>query len=70
LRDDPENPQLETVVGKGYRFKGHVSVNESPAFKDPAPLDGSKIAYRRARIWLIGLATALLIVGCPLDSVV
>ena len=37
LRDDPEQPRyLQTVVGKGYRFVGHITVTGNGKSTEPA----------------------------------
>src|SRR5687767_797250 len=42
LEDDPDNPRfLETVVGKGYRFVGPISVAAETAPPAAEPMSGS-----------------------------
>lgn len=66
LGDDSENPQfLETVVGKGYRFVGNVTVRgkESPlGGGDRLSLPGIRpTGHGTRRLWFFGTITGLLI---------
>src|SRR2546428_2410126 len=66
LGDDPDAPQfLETVVGKGYRFVGPITViagaEATPSAPDSAATISRRIASRR---WALGaVALAMLIVA-------
>jgi TolB-like protein/DNA-binding winged helix-turn-helix (wHTH) protein/Tfp pilus assembly protein PilF len=66
LEDDPENPRfVETVVGKGYRFVGPISVTAETASPAAEPVSGPGHVRRAAvpRHWLrwagaVGVAAA------------
>jgi len=71
LQDEPEKPQfLETVVGKGYRFVGDVTVRGE---KTPLP-HGGRLSPpgiqadrpRNGRFWLLWAVTGLLVTGAVL----
>ncbi len=64
LGDDPDTPQfLETVVGKGYRFVGPITVIPGAEARPPAP-DGALASQRLPGRWALGtVALVLLIVA-------
>ena len=77
LQDSPEEPtQLQTVVGKGYRFIGHLEVlcgaDSAPPRVIPAVLDPARVSRSRAQ-WLgpralifAGIAISILIIAAGL----
>lgn len=63
LQDDPEKPQfLETVVGKGYRFVGNVTLSRTEFLASGVRvLPESKSAGRIHRLRSFGTITGLLV---------
>jgi len=73
LQDEPEKPQfLETVVGKGYRFVGDVTIrSEEPPLPHGGRLSPPGIESappRNGRFWLFGVITALVVTAGVLGA--
>jgi TolB-like protein/DNA-binding winged helix-turn-helix (wHTH) protein/Tfp pilus assembly protein PilF len=62
LQDDPEKPQfLETVVGKGYRFVGNVTLSRVELLASADRILAESKSARPSRLWLFEIIAGLLV---------